>query len=173
MSQSGGEKELIIGNKQLISLFFVVVALCGVFFAMGYMVRGNSLKGSVSTTTTDSNSAALSDSVKRQQPEPPAETTDASTPSTQPGDTPPAPVETRPAQDTAAQTLTADVKSAPPVPAKVEAPPPPLGAPLEPGGEPGVFTGVLPDAGTFGPAPARGGEAPPDPGRVPAQPGDG
>ena len=133
MSQSGGEKELIIGNKQLISLFFVVVALCGVFFAMGYMVRGNSLKGSVSTTTTDSNSAAPSDSVKRQQPEPPAETADASTPSTQPGDTPPAPVETRPAQDTAAQTLTADVKSAPPVPAKVEAPPPPLGAPLEPG----------------------------------------
>ena len=50
MSQSGGEKELILGNKQLISLFFVVVALCGVFFAMGYMVRGNSIKGSLSTT---------------------------------------------------------------------------------------------------------------------------
>ena len=46
MSQNG-EKELILGNKQLISLFFIVVALCGVFFAMGYMVRGNSVKGSI------------------------------------------------------------------------------------------------------------------------------
>ena len=44
MAQPDGEKELVLGNKQLISLFFVVVALCGVFFAMGYMVRGNSIK---------------------------------------------------------------------------------------------------------------------------------
>ena len=38
MAQTEGEKELVLGNKQLISLFFVVVALCGVFFAMGYMM---------------------------------------------------------------------------------------------------------------------------------------
>ena len=38
MAQTEGEKELVLGNKQLISLFFVGVALCGVFFAMGYMM---------------------------------------------------------------------------------------------------------------------------------------
>jgi len=100
--QNGGEKELILGNKQLISLFFVVVALCGVFFAMGYMVRGNSLKGSVSATT-DAGSAASPESVKRQQPEPPAETTDVV-----PAATAPAPAETRPAQDTAAAGASTD-----------------------------------------------------------------
>lgn len=44
MTQTDGEKELVLGNKQLISLFFVVVALCGVFFAMGYMIRGNTAR---------------------------------------------------------------------------------------------------------------------------------
>jgi cell division protein FtsN len=98
MAQTG-EKELIIGNKQLISLFFVVVALCGVFFAMGYMVRGNSLKGSVSTTPTDTSAAAPSETtVRRQQPEPPAETSQPAAAS----DSPPAPVETKPALDTPA-----------------------------------------------------------------------
>jgi cell division septation protein DedD len=38
MAQTEGEKELVLGNKQLISLFFVIVALCGVFFALGYMM---------------------------------------------------------------------------------------------------------------------------------------
>ena len=105
MTQPSGEKELIIGNKQLISLFFVVVALCGVFFAMGYMVRGNSLKGSVSTTTTaaDSSATAPSDTtVRRQQPEPPAETADSAAPSTQPAgesDSPTPPIDTKPALD--------------------------------------------------------------------------
>jgi Flp pilus assembly protein protease CpaA len=44
MAQMDGEKELVLGNKQLISLFFVVVALCGVFFAMGYMIGRNTSK---------------------------------------------------------------------------------------------------------------------------------
>jgi cell division septation protein DedD len=94
MSQTGGEKELILGNKQLISLFFIVVALCGVFFAMGYMVRGSSLKGSVSTTG-DSTTAASDGVVKRQQPEPPRETTDASPADSTPSNT----AGTHPAQD--------------------------------------------------------------------------
>lgn len=42
MSDRENEKELILGNSQLISLFFVVVALCGVFFALGYMIGRNS-----------------------------------------------------------------------------------------------------------------------------------
>ena len=37
-----GEFELILGNRQLISVFFIVVILLGVFFAMGYIVGRNS-----------------------------------------------------------------------------------------------------------------------------------
>lgn len=37
-----GEFELILGNKQLLSVFFLVIVLLGVFFAMGYVVGRNS-----------------------------------------------------------------------------------------------------------------------------------
>jgi cell division protein FtsN len=103
MSQAGGEKELILGNKQLISLFFVVIALCGVFFAMGYMVRGNALKGSVSTSTDVNTAAAASTELpKRQQPEAPqsADPTPADPSPASTGTANPAPTETRPALDT-------------------------------------------------------------------------
>jgi cell division septation protein DedD len=36
-----GEFELVLGNKQLMSVFFIVVVLLGVFFAMGYVVGRN------------------------------------------------------------------------------------------------------------------------------------
>jgi cell division septation protein DedD len=37
-----GEFELILGNKQLFGVFFIVVLLFGVFFVMGYIVGENS-----------------------------------------------------------------------------------------------------------------------------------
>src|SRR5258707_9617654 len=37
-----GEFELILGNKQLLSVFFIMVILLGVFFTMGYIVGRNS-----------------------------------------------------------------------------------------------------------------------------------
>jgi hypothetical protein len=37
-----GEFELILGNRQLMSVFFIVVILLGLFFAMGYIVGRNS-----------------------------------------------------------------------------------------------------------------------------------
>jgi cell division septation protein DedD len=37
-----GEFELILGNRQLFSVFFIVVMLFGVFFVMGYIVGQNS-----------------------------------------------------------------------------------------------------------------------------------
>lgn len=37
-----GEFELILGNRQLLSVFFIVVILLGVFFTMGYIVGRNS-----------------------------------------------------------------------------------------------------------------------------------
>jgi cell division protein FtsN len=36
-----GEFELVLGNRQLMSVFFIVVVLLGVFFAMGYVVGRN------------------------------------------------------------------------------------------------------------------------------------
>ncbi|HTB16666.1 MAG TPA: hypothetical protein VK708_01065 [Bryobacteraceae bacterium] len=44
-----GEFELVLGNRQLISVFLIVVILLGVFFSMGYIVGRNSSPG-----TTDS-----------------------------------------------------------------------------------------------------------------------
>ena len=58
MTETGGDKELVIGNKQLISLFFVVVALCGVFFAMGYMFF-QSLRSGTKSPRNPWGSAAL------------------------------------------------------------------------------------------------------------------
>jgi outer membrane biosynthesis protein TonB len=40
-----GEFELILGNRQLLSVFFIVVVLLGVFFTMGYIVGRNSTPG--------------------------------------------------------------------------------------------------------------------------------
>jgi cell division septation protein DedD len=37
-----GDFELILGNRQLLSVFFIVVVLLGVFFTMGYIVGRNS-----------------------------------------------------------------------------------------------------------------------------------
>lgn len=42
MSKNEGEFELVLGNKQLLSGFFIVVILFGVFFTMGYVVGRNS-----------------------------------------------------------------------------------------------------------------------------------
>jgi len=38
-----GEFELVLGNKQLLSVFFIMVVLLGVFFAMGYIAGRNSV----------------------------------------------------------------------------------------------------------------------------------
>jgi cell division septation protein DedD len=40
-----GEFELILGNRQLLSVFFIVVVLLGVFFTMGYIVGRSSTPG--------------------------------------------------------------------------------------------------------------------------------
>jgi cell division septation protein DedD len=38
----GSEFEMVLGNKQLLSVFFIVVVLLAVFFTMGYVVGRNS-----------------------------------------------------------------------------------------------------------------------------------
>jgi cell division septation protein DedD len=74
MTETQGEKELILGNKQLISLFFVVVALCGVCFAMGYIIGRNSSKPAAAADAPQPQAAAPAHS---QEPEPPRETGEA------------------------------------------------------------------------------------------------
>ena len=43
MTRTENEQEFVLGNKQLLSAFFVVVMLLGVFFAMGYIVGHNTI----------------------------------------------------------------------------------------------------------------------------------
>lgn len=67
-----GEFELILGNKQLLSVFFIVVVLLGVFFTMGYIVGKNSVPPEIARRepiVVDPNAAPN----KEPSPEPAAE----------------------------------------------------------------------------------------------------
>ena len=86
MSENGGERELVLGNRQLLAIFFVGVLLCGVFFAMGYVVGGNSAKTGAATPAggaTDSAPASSAEG-KRQEP-PPQSPIDSSSAAPPPG----------------------------------------------------------------------------------------
>jgi len=48
-----GEFELVLGNRQLISVFLIVVTLLGVFFSMGYIVGRNSSPVAADTARND------------------------------------------------------------------------------------------------------------------------
>jgi cell division septation protein DedD len=78
-----GEFELILGNRQLLSVFFIVVILLGVFFTMGYIVGRNS--GTVTAELTPV------PSVDARQPatEAPARTADPAPATTAPTETAP------------------------------------------------------------------------------------
>ncbi|MGH9666728.1 MAG: SPOR domain-containing protein [Bryobacteraceae bacterium] len=75
-----GEFELILGNRQLLSVFFIVVILLGVFFTMGYIVGRNSGPAAASMAQNTKPNAADS-------PAPPA----ASQPAADATATPPPP----------------------------------------------------------------------------------
>jgi cell division septation protein DedD len=97
MTQTEGEHELVLGNKQLLSAFFVVVILLGVFFTMGYFVGKNTATGGVIAATSITNGGPRADPAGRPV-DPPAQQA-ASTPSPE-STTPapdPAPVVTTPA----------------------------------------------------------------------------
>src|SRR5579872_5337995 len=66
MSENGGDREVILGNKQLLAIFFVAALLCGVFFAVGYVVGGNSAKSAIGVAS-DSTSTPVTEG-KREQP---------------------------------------------------------------------------------------------------------
>ncbi len=82
-----GEFELVLGNRQLLSVFFIVVILVAVFFTMGYIVGRNSAPGietkKVEKPAGDSArpSAAVSPVVPQPAAEPKADTGDTGAPS--------------------------------------------------------------------------------------------
>ncbi len=107
MAQTEGEKEIVLGNKQLISLFFVVVALCGVFFALGYMMGRPANKQLLATATdaapaTPAPTAATAPAAPTDSQDSQAPGDSETAPQSPPAPTPvptPSPTETQPAQD--------------------------------------------------------------------------
>jgi len=64
-----GEFELVLGNRQLLSGFFIVVLLFGVAFAMGYIVGRNSTPSvKLQAETATGSAAAAKDSQPQQTP---------------------------------------------------------------------------------------------------------
>ncbi len=81
-----GEFELVLGNRQLISVFLIVVILLAVFFSMGYIVGRNSSPGTATETARNTVSSGP-DATQKGSPSSPAATQE--TPVT-PADEPPA-----------------------------------------------------------------------------------
>ena len=61
-----GEFELVLGNKQLLSGFFLVVILFAVFFVMGYIVGRNSTPTTQLAANHDQNSAVAPSNARPQ-----------------------------------------------------------------------------------------------------------
>lgn len=75
MKNQDDEYELVLGNRQLLSGFFIVVILFAVFFAMGYIVGRNSAPAASASAAPLTNSAAKPETVAVLPPtRPPAET---------------------------------------------------------------------------------------------------
>jgi len=126
-----GEFELLVGNRQLLSGFFVVVLLFAVAFSMGYIVGRNSSPSAKLQTETGSSAGAASQTPEvRPQPvsQPPAAVTppaDAGVPSgpgAPPADTPPQP-STQPERAAPAAPPAAVASQAPPAAPPTEAAP--------------------------------------------------
>src|SRR3954470_9710811 len=96
-----GEFELVVGDRQLLSAFFIVVLLCAVAFAMGYVVgqSGPKPKGTTAEAQSPTSTPATE---TRPQALPPAPVQQAATqpatpdPASQPTDGSPQPT-TQPA----------------------------------------------------------------------------
>src|SRR5712691_4953925 len=67
-----GEFELILGNRQLLSVFFIVVILLGVFFTMGYIVGRNSapVAPDAADARKDTKPSAVDSSSRQPEPAP-------------------------------------------------------------------------------------------------------
>jgi cell division septation protein DedD len=138
-----GEFELILGNRQLLSVFFIVVILLGLFFTMGYIVGQHSTplvtadatagKTATKPIVVDSPRETIPETPKetpRAAPEPtparpsePVRTAPVTTAPQQPAETPkPAAPKSEPSKAEPAKAAKADKGKSP---ERKEAPPPP------------------------------------------------
>jgi len=116
-----GEFELILGNRQLISVFLIVVILLGVFFAMGYIIGRNSASPAMEARNTPGGKQMVVESASRKDTEQPPATQPSTvdqppataTPETKPPINPPAAEKTEPVKRE-------PVKPSPPPPEKTE-----------------------------------------------------
>jgi hypothetical protein len=160
MQDNGGERELVLGNKQLLAIFFVAALLCGVFFAVGYVVGGNSAKAGAAALVADGSSASTSDG-KHEEPQPQSTTetsqvtNQTSTPaSTNGGGTLPA---AEPMVSNNPAAAGAQPSTIPPAPVPVPvAPAPKPAAQVVPATKPEVQAAKLPAAGVFISVPEAG-----------------
>jgi hypothetical protein len=125
-----GEFELVLGNKQLLSVFFIVVVLLGVFFTMGYIVGRNTLPGGSQAASVKGGRPAV---------EPQGGASEAPASSAEPDSGRPSPSGSAlPPPETPRQTASAEPPPAAeppkPAPARQEPPkPPPSDAPVSGG----------------------------------------
>lgn len=75
-----GEFELVLGNRQLLSVFFIVVILLGVFFAIGYIV-GTSAGRPLEAADTPKRSPEKSKETASSAVKPPTDTVPVAAPS--------------------------------------------------------------------------------------------
>ena len=126
MSKTEGEYELVLGNRQLLSAFFIIVILFGVFFTMGYVVGRNSTPG-VSASSAGAQRAEAAPVPTTAQP--PASQPASAAPKeeakeSEPADTKPVetkPVETKPVEPKPVESAPVAPREKPAV--KAEAPP--------------------------------------------------
>src|SRR4051794_12419846 len=86
-NEDTGEFELVLGNKQLLSGFFIVVILFGVFFTMGYIVGRNSAPSPRQAAAAEPPVVTSLPAPRAQVDTPKAEVSQpASAPAVQPGD---------------------------------------------------------------------------------------
>lgn len=153
-----GEFELVLGNKQLLSVFFIVVVLLGVFFTMGYIVGRNMSPagGPQMAGNVESNPLVVEPSGPGAPPPPQPGPIDK--PSPLPSNPPPAATTTPPATTSAPpKPEPAKVEQPKPEPAKTPVPKPEPVKPPPPKPEPVKTAPPKPAATKPALAPASGG----------------
>ena len=143
-NNEGGEFELVVGNRQLISAFFIVVLLFAVAFAMGYVVGQNSPRSAkLGTETAASSPAPAVPASPAAAPAPsPAPAQPAEIPQQQPAASAPPPETTAPpAPETASPPPENTAPNA--APANPAAAAPPAAAPPAAEAPPGSYWQVM------------------------------
>ncbi len=138
MGKTEGEYELVLGNRQLLSAFFIVVILFALFFTMGYIVGRNSAPSTMASLPPALSTTASAKPPAMASPTPPSEpAAEAEKPAEPPAETEkPAPPIREP-EPKKARSKEAPPKQAAlpkPVPVKetpVKQPPPKAAAPVE------------------------------------------